>query len=84
MQLLKRLSAKVDVKTFGRSGTNITTTNSSRLNLDQHVAVADWWNGDIANLHGQRLQENAGLVCRNRHRFLGVYSGCGSTEGGEL
>jgi len=69
------VSVEAEVEAVVRgSGTNITATDSSRLNLDQHVVVADWRNGLIPNLYGHRPQENARPIRRRdiySHRFLG-------------
>lgn len=75
VQLLK-VSARSDVEVVGRHGTNVAAADASRLNLHQHVAVADRWNGHIANLDSQRLHEDARPIRCDGHgdRFLGVYS----------
>ena len=55
MQLPTRASTKTDVEPVKRPGTNITTTDSSHFNLDQHVVGTDLRDGHIANLDGRRL-----------------------------
>ena len=45
---------KTDVEMVKGPGTNIAAADSSRFNLDQHIVVAGWRDGHIANLYGQR------------------------------
>jgi len=74
---------KADVEIVRRPGTNIAAADSSRFNLDQHIVVTGWRDGHIANLYGQRPQENTRPIRRRNiysHRFWEVYSG-GRFEG---